>query len=74
MIHDHACQGCRLRCIEITGCYRVPYNRMDNPQSMGIGSGMGYGQNIGHSGSSSKFLDVVLDLSCLNCITREDKS
>jgi hypothetical protein len=55
MIHDHACQGCRLRCIEITGCYRAPYSHMNNPQSMGIDSGMAYGQNIGHSGSSSKF-------------------
>ena len=54
MIHDYACRGCRLRCIEITGCYRAPNLPMQGPQSMGVGSGMAYGQNYGHSGSRSK--------------------
>ena len=49
MIHDHACEGCRLRCIEITGCHQAPDSHMNNPQSMGIDSGMAHGQNIEHS-------------------------
>ncbi|XP_063427359.1 uncharacterized protein LOC134710879 [Mytilus trossulus] len=59
MINDYAYKGCRLRCIEITGCYRPPKDlNMYGPQTMGVGSGMAYGQ--GHLNSKSRIYGVDL--------------
>ncbi|XP_076099713.1 uncharacterized protein LOC143069125 [Mytilus galloprovincialis] len=63
MINDYACRGCRLRCIEITGCYKPPQDlNMYGPQTMGVGSGMAYGQGHLHSRSRIYGVDLFFEI------------